>query len=215
MPACLPARSVLPTVLSSVFDTHPLSPPLSHTACAQESAVLEDLNKEMLYTPPATLSKDAVDSYSADVSHLQTDANLMTAAESQIGSSGATQVSTTAAFLAEVDKLNSGVDDLQEAFADQMKTQHHIKEAMTRCQPTVACVPSPCTEAEPSNPCEPWPSCYPHPCEPWPSCSTTLNGDRFPDTDQQDEAPPVDRTPLLKASKAQVFACARMKCACT
>jgi len=31
-------------------------------------------------------------------------------------------------------------------------------------------------KAEPSRPCEPWPSCYPHPCHPWPACSTTLSG---------------------------------------
>lgn len=189
-------------------------------ASEEETAALKELNDEMLYTPPATLSKDDVDSYSADVKHLQTDADKMNKYTPIIATTGATQVSATATYLAEVDKLNTGVANLEQAFADQMKTQHHIKEALTRCQPTVACVPSPCMEEEPSNPCEPWPSCYPHPCEPWPTCSTTLNGGGFPDIEKADpttatsssrssvrapdEAPPVDRTPLLKASKALV-----------
>ena len=73
-----------------------------------------------------------------------------------ISTSGATQVSTTSSYLAEGVKLKDAVVRLQEAFHDQMKTQRHIKEALTRCQPTVACVPSPCGEVEPSNPCEPW-----------------------------------------------------------
>lgn len=35
---------------------------------------------------------------------------------------------------------------LHSQFPKQRQTQHHIKEATTRCQPTLACVPTPCKE---------------------------------------------------------------------
>lgn len=125
-------------------------------ACAAETQALADMASELTYEPPATLSKDAVAGYASDVAHLQKDADIMTKYGPVISTSGATQVSTTSSYLADGDKLKDAIVRLQEAFQDQMKTQHHIKEALTRCQPTVACVPSPCGEIEPSNPCEPW-----------------------------------------------------------
>ena len=155
-------------------------------ACSDETNALETMADELTYEPPATLSKENVAAYSNDVTKLQADKNVMTRYGGIITSSGATQVSSTAGYLADGEKLKAAVAVLQQALEDQMHTQHHIKEALTRCQPTVACVPSPCGESEPSNPCEPWPECYPHPCHPWPACSTTLSGGGFPDIESAD-----------------------------
>ena len=71
-----------------------------------------------------------------------------------IRDAGATQTKMTSTYFAEGEKLKAAVRKLQEAWTDQMETQHHMKEGVTRCQPTVACVPSPCRGEEPSNPCE-------------------------------------------------------------
>lgn len=140
-------------------------------ACEEETAALDELNTEMTYSPPDTLSPDSVASYSGDVSALSTDQNIMDKYGPIVKTSGIKQQKATEDYLAEGDKLRGEVVTLQGAFEDQLEKHHHIKEAVTRCQPTVACVPSPCEEPEPSHPCEPWPSCYPHPCQPWPSCS--------------------------------------------
>lgn len=43
---------------------------------------------------------------------------------------------------------------------------NEIKE----CHPMSQRCYSRCRGSEPSNPCEPWPSCYPKPCSPWPAC---------------------------------------------
>lgn len=155
-------------------------------ACEDETSALEAVADELNYEPPATLSKENVAAYSNHVAKLQMDKSIMDQYGSIITSSGAAQVSTTSSYLAQGEKLRFAIATLQQALEDQMHTQHHIKEALTRCQPTVACVPSPCGESEPSNPCEPWPECYPHPCHPWPACSTTLSGGEFPDVESAD-----------------------------
>ena len=164
-------------------------------ACEAETEALDEMNSEIIYEPPLTLSKDDVAGYNADVTHLQTDANIFLKYAPVIRTTGEQQVATTASYLAEGENLKSAVTQLQGAFEDQMHTQHHIKEAITRCQPTVACVPSPCTEVEPSNPCEPWPSCYPHPCHPWPSCAQNRRL-----VEASDPVTPTSSSPAVDAS---------------
>ena len=126
------------------------------SACKAETDALEKMSAELTYEPPATLSKEAIAGYASDVTNLQEDANLLNKYVPIVRTSGALQVASTTSYLAQGDKLKDAVVKLQEAFQDQMTTEHHIKEALTRCQPTVACIPSPCGEVEPSNPCEPW-----------------------------------------------------------
>ena len=173
------------------------------TACKKESDALDLLKTEAKYTPPLTLSPDAVDSYSNDVRHFEKDRGIMDKYAPIVAESGRIQVEETAKYLAAGDKLKSAMVTLQESFEAQLKKHRHIKEALTRCQPTVACVPSPCEEVEPSNPCEPWPSCYPHPCQPWPSCSVTLNSGEFSDVEQADPVTASRASPVYQASKAQ------------
>jgi len=54
------------------------------------------------------------------------------------------------------------------------ETESHFEDAKSRCQPNLLCTQSVCHRHASSNPCEPWPACYPHPCHPWPACSQKL-----------------------------------------
>ena len=139
-------------------------------ACEEETAALKALKREMTYRPPATLGKD---DYSSDLQELQTHADTMKQYAPVIKQAGEDQVTYTEQYLAHFDDLKTAVHDLSKEFPEQLKTSHHLKEALTVCQPMIACVPSPCSEKNRPNPCEPWPECYPHPCHPWPSCATS------------------------------------------